>query len=282
MADLLRRTLAGAAEVSGAGLFTGAPARVRILPGAEGIRFRCGQTEIPARVENAFSPPELPGRNTCLRSGAAAVLTVEHVLSALAGLGITDAVIEAEGPEIPIGDGSALPFTEAIGRAGVRDLGSACAALVISRRCEARSGDAEIVATPLPGGGSEYCYVLDYGPGSPIHPQSAEIALGPGGEAGYAAQIGPARTFCLEAEARAMAAAGLFRHLSMRDMLVFGDHGPIDNALRFENEPARHKLLDLIGDLSLAGRPIRGRIVARKSGHALNREMAARLIAEFG
>jgi UDP-3-O-acyl-N-acetylglucosamine deacetylase len=274
-----RRTLARpTALLEGPGLFTAKPASARILPSASGgLRFRRidipGSPFIPATVTSlAEPPPGIPARNTTLAAGGLTILTVEHILSALAGAGITDATIEIAGPEVPILDGSAAPFSEAIAQAGLAKAEGTIRPIVIHEPITIEHAGASITVTPAPG--SIYRYELDYGPGAPIPAQAAEIDLLSGR---YGAEVGPARTFCLEDEARAMRTAGLFGHLTAREMLVIGPGGPVDNAYRLTDEPARHKLLDLIGDLALAGRPIRGRVVATRAGHALNHRMAERL-----
>jgi UDP-3-O-acyl-N-acetylglucosamine deacetylase len=114
-------------------------------------------------------------------------------------------------------------------------------------------------------------YRLDYGPKHPIAAATATFSLG---EGDYLKSIAPARTFVTQEEAQQLQSRGLARHVSYRDLLVFGDAGPIDNTLRFADECARHKLLDLIGDLALCGHSIVGRIVAFRSGHVLNGRMA--------
>ena len=203
-------------------------------------------------------------------------------MSALAALGVTDAIIEIDGPEMPIFDGSAMPFVIQINAVGLKDLDATIDPIIIREPIRVKSGDAWIEASPLSedatGGrplACSYTYELDYGPNPAIQPQSAAWTAADD----YARTFAPARTFSLEHEARAMQAAGLFKHLSTHDLLVLGPLGPVDNELRFENEPARHKLLDLIGDLALAGQPLIGQIRAHKSGHTLNHEMARRLIA---
>lgn len=285
MAEPIRqRTLAAPAELSGAGLFTGRPATVRVLPAppGSGITLRRsdipGSAPFPATVASlAPHPPGMPARNTILGPGgspAAGIMTVEHLLSALVGLGITDAAAEVSGPEVPIFDGSAAPFVEAIGRAGLTDHGGPISPLRIAEPITVEAGAGRITARPRPTPGCTYTYELDYGPAAPIPAQTATLDTATGG---YPGQIAPARTFCLQAEAEQMRAMGLFKHLSPRDMLVLGPEGPIDNTLRFPDEPARHKLLDLIGDLALAGRPLQLDITASRAGHALNHAMAAAL-----
>lgn len=280
------RTLASAtAEIPGLGLFSGKPASVRILPApaGSGIAFRRvdlrDQPTIPADLR-ALAPSS-PARNTNLAvSPTAIVMTVEHILSALAGQGVTDALIELRGPELPIGDGSAAIFAQALRFAGFTDAPAPATSkpLAPAREITVESGDARIVARPRSTPGASYTYELDYGPGAPIPAQKASWS---GDAKDYTANIAPARTFCLQAEAEQMRAAGLFKDFSPRDLLVIGPGGPIENTYRFENEPARHKLLDLIGDLSIAGggRPIRADITATRAGHALNHQMAKALAA---
>lgn len=139
-------------------------------------------------------------------------------------------------------------------------------------------GDSELIALPpLPGDGPELeiHYDLDYGPSGPIGRQRYSLVVTP---ETYVREIAPARTFVTKAEADQLLASGLGQHLTYDDILVFGEDGPIENTLRFPDECVRHKILDLLGDLALLGRPIVGRIYARKSGHTLNHE----LVRAFG
>lgn len=284
------RTPARPAVVTGIGLFTGRAATATIAPAPPGtgiVFMRVdlpGRPVIPASIDRVVRDPARlglpipsPARCTVLAAEdpRAFVVTVEHVMSALAGLGVTDARIDLDGPELPAGDGSALPFTDAIVAVGMCENASGSEPIVVTRAIKVEDGrGGRIEATPA--GDTVMRYELDYGPGAAIAPHAAEWRYG-GGD--YAEAVAPARTFCLADEARAMRAAGLLTHLTPGDMLVIGPDGPIDNAYRCADEPARHKLLDLIGDVALAGRPIRGRIVAHRSGHALNHELARALAA---
>jgi UDP-3-O-acyl-N-acetylglucosamine deacetylase len=267
-----RRTLAAPAWLGGIGLFTGARTSVWMLPSESGgIVFRtagrAGDAGVRAWVGNVVSEQ----RRTVLQAeaGGIRVQTVEHILSALAGMGVTDAVIEVTGPEIPIGDGSALMWTDAIGAAGVVGL----------------AGQADVVRIehPMTLGergepGCEYVYKLDYGPGFPVPAQEARFFMPLAGDAaGYSREVAPARTFSTQAEAEAAQKMGMFTQFTPRDMLVIGPQGPVDNELRFPTEPAMHKVLDLIGDVSLCGRCVVGRVVATRSGHALNHKVAQAL-----
>ena len=304
--NIPRRTLRREAAVTGPGLFVPAPTTLRFLPGEHGLRVvvpgaepqplgaaLLSQTPIhpafantPARSTNL----ELPGEQD-----ARLIATVEHAFSALVGLGVTDADLHFEGAndstaiiETPIEDGSAQPFTDAMLDAGLLDRADLEAlepiTLTESIRVEAPGG-AAITASPRSEPGCLYRYELDYGTAdagkAPIDPHFAEITLdhtaGQDSAVAYAERVAPARTFSLLAAAQHMQTLGLFAHLSPADMLVIGPEGPIDNRYRFEDEPARHKLLDLIGDLALAGRALQMNIVAVRSGHALNHQMAALL-----
>lgn len=303
----VRRTLAREARVEGVTLFTGAPSAVTICPvkpGAEapGIFFDCAKDGARARIPALHTHIHPESRRTVLvdpKTGAS-VQTVEHILSALAGLGITDATVRLEGPEIPVGDGSAQPFTEAMLAAGGAveidgDKSAAGAPLRITRRLEIvdpRDPTVRIVAEPLGAGERDALrvrYELDYAAArTGIDLRQAfefEVAAGSDGAA-YLREVAPARTFCTFAEAEAMRQAGMFKHLTPRDMLVLGPGAkPIENSLRFEDEPARHKVLDMIGDLALAGGGVRGivgRVTATKTGHAHNHQMAKAIAEAFG
>lgn len=282
--------------ISGPGLFSGKPAMLTISPGAGRghVNFR-GEGPSPrpfasASVRNltydlAWSglPMGVPIRNTTLNASKSygpedamvepptfVMATVEHLLGALAGLGVWEACITIEGQELPILDGSAKPFVDLL-RPVLEPVPLGVEPLVLDRPIEVREGDASIVATPSGAPGEfSYTYKLDYGPASPLKPHSAAWR---GSVAEFISLIAPARTFSLRHEAEAARRLGLFPHLTPRDMLVIGDDGkPIDNEWRMENEPARHKLLDLIGDLSLLRRPLIADVVATRSGHRLAHE----------
>ncbi len=228
----------------------------------------------------------MPPRNTALEAAGAAIHTVEHLLAALAAAGVTDAEIEFHGPEVPIDDGSADIFTAEIHNAGLRTLpGPTPEPIVVREPFEVVSDDARarVRFEPLPRAVQPtFTYRLDYGQDAPI-PRSE--ARWDGTPEDFAAHIAPARTFCLAREAGQMQALGLFAHLDASHMLVIEDEGerrgaPLaGNALRFPDEPARHKLLDLIGDLALIARPLRARVIAERSGHALHHKAARALLA---
>ena len=284
------RTLASAVAVRGLGLFTGRRCAVEIGPAdpGSGIVFESAGVRFPARAGHLDARPahaafaRLSPRCTTLAAGPEAepIHTVEHVLGALAGLGVTDAVCVVTGDEIPIVDGSAGPFVEAIRAAGLREAGETLAPICPTHAIEVASDDGTSTVRIEPADAPHYRYELGYGPSAPIPPQTAEW----GGDAdGFAASVAPARTFSLRAEAEAMRGLGLFRAFGPADLPVVADDGSlIDNAWRGEHEPARHKLLDLIGDLALVGRPICARITAVRSGHALHHKAAIALLDMAG
>lgn len=204
--------------------------------------------------------------------------TVEHALSALAGMHIWDATIVLEGDEVPIDDGSALAFVAAAraalldpshSRAPFDPTGPLPSALILREAITV--GDpaaAHVRAWPVaPGDIPTRTYDLDFGPGAPIAPTRVTWRMDADE---YARAVAPARTFSLAHEAAAARAAGLFAHLTPAQMLVIGPGGtPIDNTFRMPDEPARHKLLDLLGDLALLGRPLHAHVHAVRSGHAM-------------
>lgn len=277
-ASVPRRALQAATpSLRGPALFTGVGSAIVFHPAEHGsgfaFRFGGGGDRIPALVAYVIENPDLPHvprgfpiRNTTLGvPGGACIGTVEHALSALRGLGIADCTIEIEGPEVPIFDGSALPFVEALVPLLV-DADTPPTPILLREPVSVCDGDASITAVPIESG-CVYSYLLDYGPGSPLPAQTASWT---GDSEEYRTLIAPARTFSLEREAAVANALGLFAGFTPRDLLVVGNEGqPIDNAWRFTNEAARHKLLDLIGDVALLGRPLRADIRAERSGHAL-------------
>ncbi len=282
-----RRTIASPARVSGISLFRGCDSTVSMEPAAagDGVRFEYGGQAARAEtkclsldvVHPAFAA--MPARSTNLRLGEGAVVyTVEHLLSVVAALGVTDLVVRLDCAELPIGDGSGLLFLEAIDRAGLMELESDVRGCTL--RDALRIGEPDGVRIEIePAEMVLFEYHLDYGAGSLI---PAQLAQWDGSADNFRTNVAPARTYCLKHEAELMRSLGLFGRLTPRDMLVIGESGPIDNALRFDNEPARHKLLDLIGDLALIGRPFPLMTVrAYGSGHALNHEAARALVARL-
>ncbi len=273
MSERPRVTLAEPSAVfSGVGLHSGAGAVLRFLPArsGSGLVFRDNHSgqEIEALVSNVTDT----SRCTRLGQGSREVQTVEHVLSALAGLGVDDAVIEIEGGELPAADGSAAPFAALIQKAGFQEQAAGSVRpIVLEKPVTVSEGLSTAVA--LPSDRFRASVVLDY----PKHPFLGTLAAVFDGAAGnYAAEIAPARTYGFLSEIEALQAHGLGLGASRDNAVVLGEDR-YETDLRFPNELARHKLLDLIGDLALAGQPLLAEIIAVRPSHALNTRLARAL-----
>jgi UDP-3-O-[3-hydroxymyristoyl] N-acetylglucosamine deacetylase/3-hydroxyacyl-[acyl-carrier-protein] dehydratase len=273
-----QKTISREVTLAGPGLFSGEPATLTFAPAEPGagitfVREQDGKVAtIPALVENILKRP----RRTCLRNGTLFVETIEHCMAALCGMGIDNAFVRVAGAgEVPMGDGSSKLFVDALTDAGLAEQDAAVEPLVIRKPVQVTMGDATLAALPGPTDHLEVIYDFEAGP--PVGRQTFSFRFG---DDDFIKQLAPARTFIFEHEANELRARGLGKHLTPRDLLVLGPAGPIDNALHWENEPVRHKVLDLIGDLYLIGRPLRGRLVAHKSGHELNHMLARRLLQQ--
>lgn len=283
-----QRTLSRDVTVSGPGLFSGEQTTLTFSPAPENagitfVREQAGKSAtIPALVHNVVKRP----RHTVLRNGTLSIETVEHCMAALAGLHIDNAVVRVSGGsvgELPMGDGSSRLFLDALLKAQpVAIEGSTRQPLIITQPVQVARGDATVAALPGPTDHLEVIYEFEGPP--PVGRQVFAYRLAPPGAAtkgdDFESMLAPARTFVFEHEAAALRQAGFGKHLTPKDLLVISPSGPLDNAFRFADECARHKVLDLIGDLYLAGRPLCGRIVAHKSGHELNHALARRLLEQ--
>jgi UDP-3-O-[3-hydroxymyristoyl] N-acetylglucosamine deacetylase/3-hydroxyacyl-[acyl-carrier-protein] dehydratase len=268
-----RRTIAREIEIEGVGLHEGRPTRLTLRPAESGgVRFIRTDLQGSAPIPALASAREERPRRTAIVAGLAEVHTVEHLLAAVAGLGITDLEVRIDQIEVPGLDGSSLPFFRAIEAAGTRDLPGEAPVLVLDRVVALEEKGARIVAMPCPGR-LVLEYVLDYAAVLPRMRFVTEVT-----PRSFACDLAPARTFCLEQEARALQAAGLGKGASAENTLVVGADGlPIGNVLRFPDEYARHKALDLVGDLALLGARLEARVLAWKAGHALNAALARKL-----
>jgi UDP-3-O-[3-hydroxymyristoyl] N-acetylglucosamine deacetylase len=215
--------------------------------------------------------------STELRQGEAAVRTVEHLLAALVGLGIDNVAIELAGPEVPLLDGSALGWVEAIAQAG-RTLQPAPRSIAhIDRPVTVHQGDAFVAV--FPSTVTRFTYGIDFEAAAiGIQWFSWSPTTDPFSAEGFAAAVAPARTFGLAHQVEQLRASGLIQGGSLDNALVCGEDGWLNPPLRFDNEPARHKLLDLIGDLSLLGNLPVAHVVAYKASHRLHGELAAAMI----
>ncbi len=274
-----QRTLAAPAAVEGFGYWDGKDVRVEFRPAEphSGVVFVRRDLEgcprIPANISCRVEQP----RRISLRKGEAGVEMIEHVMAALAGLQIDNCEVWVDGHEMPGCDGSSRPFVEAIDAVGTVEQPAQRARRIVRRVIRLGSADSWIEARPPRASETLLRYQLDYGPDSPIGRQTLEVAPTPDA---FRAQLAPCRTFLLKAEADWLLAQGLGHRVGCHDLLIFGDDGPIDNPLRFPDECVRHKLLDMLGDLALAGCDLVGRFCAYRSGHRLNAEMVRAVLRE--
>ena len=268
-----QKSIERAVSVAGIGFLTGADITLRFLPASpgHGIAFqrtdRLSAPPIPALV--SYTVPR--ARRTAIARCGVAVEMIEHVMAALAGLQIDNCLVELSGPEPPGCDGSSLLFAQRLLEAGIVEQGVPRERLDLQHTvCVPGESAAQSVrGGPVSDGKLHISYSLDYGPDSPIAQQQCCIVVSPDT---FLAEIAFARTFLLEHEAQALRAQGYGKRTTARDLLIFGADGPIDNTLRAPDECARHKILDCIGDLALAGCDLAGTVEARRSGHQLNAE----------
>jgi UDP-3-O-acyl N-acetylglucosamine deacetylase len=272
-----QRTLARPAEIKGVGLFFGQPVQLRCLPApaGSGIVFvrtdLPGQPQIPAVIANV---PPGPQRWTALRKGEAEVRMIEHLLSALFGLGIDNLVVETTAMEMPVGDGSAKTFTEPFLTAGVRDLDAPRRRGQLKRPVIVTESDIVLAAAPSTGGLS-VTYILDYGQHF-VRCQSLTLDVT---RELFLDGIAGARTYVLRPEVDAFIKLGLGRGATPENTIVLEEDGRLSGSERFPDECVRHKILDMLGDLFLSGRFISARVIGYKSGHATNIRLA-KAIAE--
>jgi len=271
-----RRTIARAVTLEGVGLHLGVPCRLtfRPAPAGQGIKFvrtdRPGTPTIPAVVEHAV----LTERRTQLGTGDDAIHTVEHVLAAVAGSEVDDLTIELDGPEPPIMDGSAVAFLEALAAAGSSSQRGQLEYLTL--RSPIRVVDGESIYEAHPSDTLDLYVSIEF-PHPLIGRQECRYAVTPDV---FAREIAPARTFGFVHEVDALRSRGLIRGGSTENAIVLDDQKVLSGPLRFADEFVRHKILDLLGDLALLGRPVEGRIHARKAGHALHAELVRELAGE--
>ena len=294
-----QRTLSGTARLRGNGLHTGAEVTLTFhpAPAGHGVKFKRtdleGHPVLPADVKRVISTE----RSTTLGDGSATVSTVEHLLSALSGLQIDNVLVDIDGPEVPILDGSASPFIEVLRQAGIEEQEEAREYFVVEEPITFRdeATGSEIVA--LPYDGFEVVSMIDFD--SPVLGQQYATLKS---YEDYAEQIAPCRTFVFLHELEQLFEHNLIRGGDLNNAIVIADYavpqprldalaekmgkesvevnqkGILNTVdLKFHNEPARHKLLDVMGDISLLGAPIKGRILATKPGHGVNVKFTALL-----
>ncbi len=275
-----QHTLQAPITVAGPGLMHGHEAIVTIdpAPPGHGIVFERVDLDPPVRIPALVSYAVDRDRRTALKNGEGMVETVEHCMSAFAGFEIDNALIRINGPEMPLGDGSALPWIEPMREVGRVEQESDRRLFRVTQPIVIEENGSVLAAFPTDRRMMQLLYELDYGVNSDrIGRQACSFSLGVDD---YCNELSPARTYSLKEEAQALWDQGYCRHLSPKEVLVIGADGPIENELRFHNEPVRHKVLDMLGDLYLVGGEIQGRFVASRSGHTLNRRMCELIIEQ--
>jgi len=260
---------------AGIGLHSGQKVKMSLKPAPAdyGIRFQrtdLGGMEIPAHISHLGARPHL---QTSLANGRATVDTVEHLLAALRSLGVDNACVELDHSEVPIMDGSSAPWVYLIQDAGVRELSAARKSIQILRQVQVQQGDKRIAVYPSDRFKVSYTIRFDH---PLLRHQQKTLDLD---EQTFVDEIAPARTFGFLKEVEMLRQRGLALGGSLENAIVLGETGVL-NPLRFEDEFVRHKILDVIGDLSLVGYPVIGHLVAHRGGHALHTAFAARILEE--
>jgi UDP-3-O-[3-hydroxymyristoyl] N-acetylglucosamine deacetylase/3-hydroxyacyl-[acyl-carrier-protein] dehydratase len=276
-------TIAREVSLSGIGLHGGLKSTLVFKPAEPGTGISFARTDLDGSPEikvDASSALQAGDnlRRTVLKKGDVEIGTVEHVLAAVRGLGLDNIRIEIDSPEPPEPDGSSAPFVEVLKGAGRVKQDAPRRYVKIEKPVTISEGGVDLVA--LPHDGLRITYTLDYD-----HPvigtQHASFDLA--GEGVFAKEIAPARTFSLLREVEILRKRGLIKGGSLENSVVVGDDGPVnEEPLRFPDEFVRHKILDLMGDLSLLGQPVKGHIISVKSGHATNIRMVKMIDEKFG
>lgn len=274
----MQNTLKSAAVFTGLGLHSGQPVRMVVRPASAdyGIWFRrtdleSGDAMIPARWD-AVVPSKLC--TLVANPSGASVSTIEHVMAALFGCAIHNALIEIDGPEVPILDGSSVPFVEGFLARGIQEQSSPVRAIRILKPVEVRDGEA--VARLEPSDMLEIDFRIDFAEAA-IGVQEKRLNMANGA---FVRELCDSRTFCLQADVDAMRAKGLALGGNLENAVVFeGDRVLSPGGLRHADEPVRHKMLDALGDLALAGAPILGRYTGVRAGHAMTNRLLRALFA---
>jgi UDP-3-O-[3-hydroxymyristoyl] N-acetylglucosamine deacetylase len=274
-----QRTIGRMTELTGVGVHSGKAVRLRLWP-SDGGRIVFRRADLGG-LETALSADKAEARNsTALVGGAFRVQTVEHLLASLFAFGVGSLVVELDADELPIMDGSALPFARAVAAAVPRDLEAGVDPIVIRTPFSIEDEGASIAFEP-PGGGDprlglSYTIVYDH---PAIGEQSREVRLDADT---FLREIAPARTFGFLKDVDDLHRRGLALGASMDNTVVLDEAAVVSGPLRFPDEFVRHKLLDLAGDLALIGRPLRGRVAARRAGHRLHLRAVRHLLDHPG
>lgn len=272
-----QRTIAEEARLAGRGMFSGVESKIKFAPANVdiGVVFVRTDLDVPVRIEANIRNIAERNRRTALKNGQVFVETIEHCMAAISALEIDNIIVEVNSPELPGFDGGSWEFFKALKKCGYLEQAKPRKEFAITETICINEAGASIYALPAEGGDLEITYDMDYTKHTGIGRQILTCTLT---TEYFENNLAPARTFLLEAEAKMFQSRGIGTHLSPRDILVINSDGPIKNSFRFPDECVRHKIVDLIGDISLVGRRLTGRVVAYKSGHNLNQKLAAKLL----
>ena len=269
------QTLRSAVACSGIGLHSGAPVYLQILPAPPGTGIVFRRTDLDGfQIEaNGHNVARVSYATSLMKKGVL-ISTTEHLLSAFTGLGVDNAIVELDNLELPILDGSALPFVELIQKAGIRKQRRPRRYMKILREVEMREGNKFI--SVYPANSYSVSYSINF-PHPLIGKETFQVELSNGS---YLRNIAAARTFGSREDEKAMRNMGLIRGASSDNCIVLTRDGVENGPLRFPDEFVRHKVLDLVGDLALLGKPILGKIVADRAGHAMHTALVSRILRD--
>lgn len=285
LAASVRHTLKSAIDCVGLGLHSGKYVRLRLMPAAAGHGIVFHRTDLDCRIPAKFD--FVSDTRLCTMVGLpdrpeASVATIEHLLAALSANEIDDVLVEIDGPEVPILDGSAAPYSFLIQSAGVNENGGVRTSLEILRPVRVANGEAFAELRPHGAGayaasGLDLSLSIDF-PSAAIGRQALSVSLTP---ESFAANLASARTFTMVSEIEDLRKAGLAKGGSLANAIVVEDAQVINpEGLRWQDEFVRHKLLDVVGDLALAGAPLIGRFIGNRTGHTLNNNLLRALFAD--
>ncbi|HTP66754.1 MAG TPA: UDP-3-O-acyl-N-acetylglucosamine deacetylase [Geobacteraceae bacterium] len=272
-----QKTIKNKVTFSGVGVHSGIITEVTLRPAEAGTGIVFHRTDMnpPVSIEARAANVVNTRLSTTIGKNGAVVATVEHLMAALRGLGIDNAHVDINGPEVPIMDGSSVPFVKFIEKAGIETLGKARKYLVVKKPVTVTDGDKKVTIIP-----SRYFRIsFDMRFNHPVvDNQFMAVKLN---EETFAEEVAAARTFGFLAEVETLRANGLAKGGSLENVVVIGNDGILnEEGLRFEDEFVRHKILDAVGDFAMAGYHILGHVKAFKSGHDLNHKLVNQLLAE--
>jgi len=273
------QTLQNDISISGKGLFTGKETSIRLLPAEAGTGILFQRIDLPEKpvIEASVQNVAEAYRCTCLNQGETNILTVEHILSALSAFQIDNVFIEVAGSEMPVGDGSAKIFVEALDKAKIRKLNSEKKVYTLDYPVSLRQGSTVLVA--LPSDEYQISYTLHYPHSKFLRSQYYSFLVN---KTKYVQEIAPCRTFSLYEDIAPMLEKGLLKEASLENGVVIKNNEVLNpEGIRFPDEMVRHKILDLMGDISLIGKSFRAHIIAIKSGHATNVAFGKKLLQHF-